>query len=70
MIRYTARRQLLGDQDVATTGGCIELPASLPEVCAICNTRIRNLGKPGYFITFTANPNWEEIQAELLTDRG
>ena len=29
---------------------------------------VRTLGKPGYFITFTANPNWEEIQAELLTD--
>jgi Helitron helicase-like domain at N-terminus len=29
---------------------------------------VRTFGKPGYFITFTANPNWEEIQSELLTD--
>jgi len=71
----TARRQLLGDQDVATTGRRIVLPAafaggvrhmqrSYQDSMAI----VRTLGKPGYFITFTANPNWEEIQAELLKD--
>src|SRR5467141_800701 len=71
----TACCQLLGDQDVATTGRRIVLPASFPggvrhmqhsyqNSMAI----VRTLGKPGYFITFTANPNWEEIQAELLTD--
>jgi helitron helicase-like protein len=25
-------------------------------------------GRPRYFITFTANPYWEEINAGLLTD--
>jgi len=29
---------------------------------------VRTFGKLGYFITFTANPHWEEIDAELLTD--
>jgi Helitron helicase-like domain at N-terminus len=29
---------------------------------------VRTFGKPGYFITFTANPHWEEIDAEFLTD--
>jgi Helitron helicase-like domain at N-terminus len=46
-------------------------PLRSPEVCAICNTPISTpwpLYGPDYFITFTANPNWEEIQAELLTD--
>jgi len=28
---------------------------------------VRTLGKSGYFITFTVNPNWEEIQAESNT---
>ena len=71
----TARRQLLGDQDVATTGRRIVLPATFAGgvrhmQCSYQDSMaiVRTLGKPGYFITFTANPNWEEIQAELLTD--
>lgn len=27
---------------------------------------VRSFGKPDYFITFTANPNWQEIHDELL----
>jgi hypothetical protein len=65
---------LLGDQDVATTGRRIVLPASFPggvrhmqhsyqNSMAI----VRTLGKSDYFITFTVNPNWEEIQAESNT---
>ena len=26
---------------------------------------VRKLGKPTLFVTFTCNPNWEEIQNEL-----
>jgi len=29
---------------------------------------VRTFGKPGYFITFTANPHWSEIESELLQD--
>jgi hypothetical protein len=29
---------------------------------------VRTFGKPGYFITFAANPHWEEIDTELLAD--
>jgi hypothetical protein len=68
-----ARHQFLGDQDVATTGQRIVLPASFPggvrhmqQAYQDSMAIVRTLGKPGYFITFTANPNWEEIQDELL----
>ena len=30
---------------------------------------VRFFGKPTLFITFTANPQWKEIQAELLGDQ-
>jgi Helitron helicase-like domain at N-terminus len=71
----SAQRQLRDGQDVSTTGRRIVLPADFPG-CARNMQRsyqdsmaiVRTFGKPGYFITFTANPNWEEIQAELLTD--
>ena len=29
-------------------------------------TVVRQMGKPDYFITFTTNPNWPEIQEALL----
>ena len=29
-------------------------------------TVVRHTGKPDYFITFTTNPNWQEIQEALL----
>jgi Helitron helicase-like domain at N-terminus len=71
----TARHQFLGDQDVSTTGRRIVLPAKFPG--SVRNMQrsyqdsmaiVRTFGKPGYFITFTANPHWDEIKAELLTD--
>jgi hypothetical protein len=32
---------------------------------------VRKLGKPDYFVTFTANPAWPEIKRQLLpTQRG
>jgi hypothetical protein len=71
----TARRELLGDRNVATTGRRIVLPATFPggvrhmqQAYQDSMAIVRTLGKPGYFITFTANPHWDEIQAELLTD--
>jgi len=30
-------------------------------------TYVRHYGRPDLFITFTCNPNWEEVQALLLT---
>ena len=31
-------------------------------------TMVRHMGKPDYFITFTTNPNWPEIQEALLPE--
>jgi helitron helicase-like protein len=71
----TARRQLLGGRDASTIGRRIVLPASFPG--GVRNMQksyqdsmaiVRTFNKPAYFITFTANPHWEEIDAELLTD--
>jgi Helitron helicase-like domain at N-terminus len=66
----TARSQLLGEQNVSQTGRRVVLPANFPggtrnvqrsyqDSMAI----VRTFGKPAYLITFTANPNWDEIQA-------
>ncbi len=62
-----------GDTDTTTLGTRIVLPSSFTggprfmvqlyhDAMAIC----RSFGLPSYFITFTCNPNWLEIQAELL----
>jgi hypothetical protein len=62
-----------GDTDTTTLGRKIVLPSSFTggprfmvqlyqDAMAIC----RSFGLPSYFITFTCNPNWPEIQAELL----
>jgi hypothetical protein len=62
-----------GDTDTTTLGRRIVLPSSFTggprfmvqlyqDAMAIC----RSFGLPSYFITFTCNPNWPEIQAELL----
>jgi hypothetical protein len=62
-----------GDTDTTTLGKRIVLPSSFTggprfmvqlyrDAMAIC----RSFGLPSYFITFTCNPNWPEIQAKLL----
>jgi hypothetical protein len=62
-----------GDTYTTTLGRRIVLPSSFmggprfmvqlyQDAMAIC----RSFGLPSYFITFTCNPNWPEIQAELL----
>ncbi|KAH8939712.1 hypothetical protein BDL97_15G050400 [Sphagnum fallax] len=62
-----------GDTDTTTLGRRIVLPSSFTsgprfmvqlyqDAMAIC----RSFELPSYFITFTCNPNWPEIQAELL----
>jgi hypothetical protein len=38
------------------------LGTRIQDAMAIC----RSFGLPSYFITFTCNPNWPEIQAELI----
>jgi len=63
----------VGDTDTTTLGTRILLPSSFTggprfmvqlyqDAMAIC----RSFRLPSYFITFTCNPNWPEIQAELL----
>jgi hypothetical protein len=63
----------VGDTNTTTLGTRIVLPSSFmggprfmvqlyQDAMAIC----RSFGLPSYFITFTCNPNWPEIQAELL----
>jgi len=62
-----------GDTDTTTLGTRIVLPSSFTggprfmvqlyqDAMAIC----RSFGLPSYFITFTCNPNWPDIQAELI----
>jgi hypothetical protein len=72
---YQALQDVLeaGDTDTTTLGTRIVLPSSFTsgprfmvqlyqDAMAIC----RSFGLPSYFIMFTCNPNWPEIQAELL----
>jgi helitron helicase-like protein len=72
----TTRRLLLGGQNTSTTNRRIVRPASFP--IGVRNMQmsyqdsmaiVRTFGKPGDFITLTANPHLEEIDAELLKIR-
>jgi hypothetical protein len=62
-----------GVQDMSNLGKKIILPASFDgsprdmsakyqDAMAIC----KEFGKPTFFITFTANPNWDEVKNSLL----
>jgi hypothetical protein len=46
-------------------GGVRDMQQSYQDAMAI----VRTFGKPDYFITFTCNPKWPEIQNELLGDQ-
>ena len=60
-----------GDADIAGrkiilpasfTGGSRYMARQYHDAMAI----VRRFGKPTFFVTFTCNPCWEEIQRELL----
>jgi hypothetical protein len=62
-----------GDTDPAHIGRRIILPSSylgsdrfISQCYQNSMAIVRRFGHPTYFITFTANPNWPEITAELL----
>ncbi|GIY38676.1 helitron_like_N domain-containing protein [Caerostris extrusa] len=44
----------------------IGTPRNMQEYIQDAMTYVRHYGRPDLFITFTCNPNWEEIQALLL----
>ena len=64
---------LVSDADMSEVGHKIILPSSIigsprfmHEKCQDAMAICRYLGHPSLFITFTANPHWEEIKRELL----
>lgn len=61
------------DTDTASLGQKIILPSSfigsprhMSQLYQDAISIVRRLGKPDFFITFTCNPSWPEIQNELL----
>lgn len=64
---------LVNDGDVSNMGQLVILPSSftggpryMQERTQDAMTFVRKYGKPELFITFTCNPQWTEIQSELL----
>ena len=65
-----------GDADFAQVGRRVVLPSSyvggdrfMQRLYQDSIAIVRRFGKPSLFITFTANPKWEEIQHELLPNQ-
>ena len=63
----------LDDTDTRSIGQKIILPSSfigsprhMAQLYQDAISIVRRFGKPDYFITFTCNPRWPEIQSELL----
>ena len=61
------------DGNINDVGKLVILPSSftgsprhMHEYTQDATTYVRNYGRPDLFVTFTCNPKWEEIQAELL----
>ena len=64
---------IANDGNVNNVGKLVILPSSfigsprhMHEYTQDAMTYVRNYGRPDLFVTFTCNPKWEEIQAELL----
>ena len=64
-----------GDADFAQVGRRVVLPSSyvggdkfMQKLYQDSIAIVYRFGKPSLFITFTANPKWEEIQQELLAN--
>ena len=64
---------LQSDVDLANTGRQTILPSShtgsdcfMMQLFQDSIAIVRHFGRPTFFITFTANPCWQEIQDELL----
>ena len=62
-----------GDVNFAQVGKRVVLPSSyvggdrfMQKLYQESIAMVRRFGKPSLFITFTANPKWEEIERELL----
>ena len=65
-----------GDSDARELGRSIILPSSYTgsprqmfELYQDAMSIVRKFGKPDYFITFTCNPQWEEITSALLLNQ-
>ncbi|GBP81129.1 hypothetical protein EVAR_88227_1 [Eumeta japonica] len=65
-----------GNVDPSNIGQRVILPSSftgspryLHEKTQDAMTYVRNYGRPDLFVTFTCNPEWPEIKAELLPDQ-
>ena len=65
-----------GDANFAQVGKRVVLPSSyvggyrfMQKLYQDSIAIVRRFGKPSLFITFTANPKWEEIERELLPDQ-
>jgi hypothetical protein len=61
-----------GDRPAASTGTRVILPSSfiggprhMAQLLQDAMAIVRKFGKPDFFITFTCNPNWPEIQSAL-----
>ena len=72
---YTGLRDALNnnDRDLQAIGRRVILPSSfiggprhMTQLYQDAISIVRRFGKPDYFITFTCNPYWREIQDELL----
>ena len=70
---YCCLHVALQHDDVKNTGRKVVTPASHPGSPRWMNQRfhdamaiVRKYGKPDYFITFTCNPQWPEIQESLF----
>lgn len=73
MYRGVADAVQRGDTDAATVGRAIILPSShldsprsMQQLYQDAMAIVRKKGKPDLFITMTCNPQWREIQEQLL----
>lgn len=67
------RDAIANDGNVNNLGQLLILPSTftgsprhMHEYTQDAMTYVRNYGRPDLFVTFTCNPKWEEIQAELM----
>ena len=67
------RDVVVGDGNTNNLGQLVILPSTftgsprhMHEYTQDSMTYVRNYGRPDLFVTFTCNPKWEEIQAELM----